>query len=101
MPSVLPTLCSIHSETQNYMLLKKSVVVFLLLNCLLYTHAQAPKFTGKFTPFIDDNINGFWEYLPRNYVVDASKRYPLLIFIHGSGEQGSVQDMSTLSLVLR
>lgn len=57
--------------------------------------------TGKFSPFIDDNINGFWEYLPRNYVTDAPKRYPLLIFIHGSGEQGSVQDMTTLNLVLR
>src|SRR5438270_8583435 len=83
------------------MLLHKSVVAILLLNCLLQANAQAPKFTGKFSPYIDDNINGFWEYLPRNYTVDAPKRYPLLIFIHGSGEQGSTQDMATLNLVLR
>jgi len=83
------------------MLLKKSVVAIMLLNCLLQASAQAPKFSGRFSPVIDDNINGFWEYLPRNYTVDAPKRYPLLIFIHGSGEQGSTQDMTTLSLVLR
>src|SRR6476661_8283636 len=83
------------------MLLRKSVVALVLLNCLLQAYTQAPKFTGRFTPYLDDNINGFWEYLPRNYVADAPKRYPLLIFIHGSGEQGSTQDMTTLSLVLR
>jgi pimeloyl-ACP methyl ester carboxylesterase len=83
------------------MLLKKSAVVSALLICLFQSIAQAPTHKGKFTPFIDDNINGFWEYLPRNYVVDATKRYPLIIFIHGSGEQGSTQDMTTLNLVLR
>jgi len=83
------------------MLLKKSGVVFALLICLFQSIGQAPTHKGKFTPFIDDNINGFWEYLPRNYVVDATRRYPLLVFFHGSGEQGSTQDMTTLSLVLR
>ena len=83
------------------MLIKKSVGTCLLLICLVCTHAQPPKQTGKFSPFIDDNINGFWEYLPRNYSIDVTKRYPLLIFIHGSGEQGQVQDMATLNLVLR
>ena len=83
------------------MLLKKSVVAFIAMICLLQLRAQAPSHTPKFSPFIDDNINGFWEYLPRNYSVDVSKRYPLLIFIHGSGEQGQVQDMQTLNLVLK
>jgi len=83
------------------MLLKKSVVAFMTMICLLELHAQAPRHTARFSPFIDDNINGFWEYLPRNYTVDAGKRYPLLIFFHGSGEQGQVQDMPTINLVLR
>jgi hypothetical protein len=83
------------------MLLRKSVVAFISMICLLQLCAQAPKHTPRFSPVIDDNINGFWEYLPRNYSVDVSKRYPLLIFIHGSGEQGQVQDMPTINLVLK
>src|SRR5215471_18115283 len=83
------------------MLFKKSVGVLLSMICLLQLNAQAPRHTPKFSPYIDDNINGFWEYLPRNYSAELSRRYPLLIFIHGSGEQGQVQDMPTLNLVLR
>ena len=72
--------------------------------CILSTlmsEAQAPTHTGLFDPFIDDNINGFWEYLPRNYQNDVNTRYPLLIFIHGAGEQGNGRNMSTLNLVLK
>ena len=83
------------------MLSKKSVGTSLLLICLVCSQAQPPKHTGRFNPVIDDNINGFWEYLPRNYSIDVTKRYPLLVFFHGSGEQGQVQDMTTLNLVLR
>src|SRR5690242_9078878 len=83
------------------MILKKCVLAIMILNFLLQTRLQVSKFSGIFSKLFDDNFNGFWEYLPRNYTVDAPKRYPLLIFIHGSGEQGSTQDMTTLSLVLR
>lgn len=63
--------------------------------------AQPPAHTSHFSPFIDNNVNGFWEYLPRNYNTDVNTKYPLLIFIHGAGEQGSVQDETTINLVLR
>ncbi len=72
--------------------------------CILSTlvlKAQPPTHTGLFDPFIDDNINGFWEYLPRNYQNDVNSRYPLLIFMHGAGEMGNGRDMPTLNKVLK
>ncbi|HYF29838.1 MAG TPA: T9SS type A sorting domain-containing protein [Chitinophagaceae bacterium] len=66
-----------------------------------YAQSQPAVHTPWFSPFIDNNINGFWEYLPRNYNTDVLVRYPLLIFIHGAGEQGSIADTPTLNKVLR
>src|SRR5215467_2297320 len=36
---------------------------------------------------IDANCHGFYEYLPQGYST-GTKQYPLLIFLHGSGETG-------------
>jgi poly(3-hydroxybutyrate) depolymerase len=74
-------------------------VCFLLLCCSV--RSQAPTHTGKFSPYIDNNVNGFWEYLPRNYDADVNARYPLLVFFHGAGEQGDDQSTTTLDKVLR
>ncbi len=63
-------------------------------------NAQAPVHKPVFNNTIDANINGYWEYLPRDYSTDTDKRYPLLIFLHGAGAQGSVQDTATLSKLL-
>lgn len=32
---------------------------------------------------------GFYEYKPTNYSADPSKKYPLIIFLHGIGERGN------------
>src|SRR4051812_5057540 len=63
--------------------------------------AQPPTHTAKFSPTLDPNINGFWEYLPRNYATDLSVSYPLIIYIHGAGDMGSALNLSTLSRVKR
>jgi hypothetical protein len=75
--------------------------VFLLLAVFfhLIVHGQAPIHAGKFD-FIDANINGFWQYLPRDYESDGTRKYPLLIFLHGSGESGSTPDQPTLNKLL-
>lgn len=77
------------------------IAACIALLMVQYTYSQAPAHTPRFSPFIDNNINGFWEYLPANYSQNEFTRYPLLIFIHGAGEQGSIQDTPTLRRVLR
>lgn len=79
----------------------KSLLLAWSLLIVVGMRAQPPAHTPHFSPFIDNNINGFWEYLPRNYNTDVNTKYPLLIFIHGAGEQGSTQDEATINLVLR
>src|SRR5688500_12037090 len=77
----------------------RAVVVLLTMFLHLIVHAQAPTHTGKFD-FIDGNINGFWQYLPRDYQSDVNRKYPLLIFLHGSGESGSTPEQATLNKLL-
>ena len=81
--------------------LKILLCVLFLLAALQNMFAQAPTHTRHFTPVLDANINGFYEYLPRNYnAADATTKYPLLVFFHGVGESGSVQNNATLDKVL-
>src|SRR5688500_5790796 len=74
-------------------------IAFLTLTIHLAVHGQAPTHVGKFD-FIDNNINGFYQYLPRDFQTDVNAKYPLLIFLHGSGESGSTQDQATLNKLL-
>jgi len=76
-----------------------AAIIFIFCIFNLSVKAQQPTHTAKFN-FIDNNINGFWEYLPRDYQVESSKKYPLLIFLHGSGEVGTDQSQATLDRVL-
>ncbi|HYE54183.1 MAG TPA: T9SS type A sorting domain-containing protein [Chitinophagaceae bacterium] len=72
----------------------------IILSTLTGT-AQAPTHTPKFSPVIDNNINGYWEYLPRNYAADVTTFYPLLIYLHGAGEQGDQPVPGHLNRLLR
>ncbi len=51
------------------------------------------------TTNISDHIKGYWEYLPADYKT-STKKYPLLIFLHGIGESGN-GTTSDLQKVLR
>ena len=73
--------------------------VLVILPMLTLVRAQAPAHTGKFTPVLDENINGFYEYLPRNYATDTETKYPLLVFFHANGETGSTPDYATLDRI--
>jgi hypothetical protein len=75
------------------------ILTFFILAINLIVHGQAPTHVGKFD-FIDNNINGFYQYLPRDFQTDVNVKYPLLIFLHGSGESGSTQDQATLDKLL-
>lgn len=75
------------------------VVVFIMAGVSM-VQAQPPRHNVKFNSLGDNNINGFWEYLPRNYDIDINQKYPLLIFFHGYGDSGSTPDSATLNKVL-
>ncbi|UII27282.1 T9SS type A sorting domain-containing protein [Fulvivirga maritima] len=62
----------------------KSVRVGLLL-CVLFSFCSV-SFGQRLTPKRADNGTGYLEYLPPNY--DPAKQYPVIIFLHGSGERG-------------
>jgi predicted peptidase len=47
---------------------------------------------------ITNNIAGYYESLPVDYYSNPTKKYPLLIFFHGSGELGNgTTDISKLA----
>src|SRR5687768_1572940 len=48
---------------------------------------EPPKNTPK-TIAINSNVSGFYETLPARYSL-TTKKYPLIIFLHGGGELGS------------
>src|SRR5688500_145765 len=77
----------------------RAVMVLLTVFLNLMVHGQAPIHAGKFD-FIDANINGFWQYLPRDYQSELNRKYPLLIFIHGSGESSSTPNQAALDKLL-
>lgn len=47
----------------------------------------APVHTAKYIA-INSNVSGFWQSLPARYNL-TTKRYPLIVFIHGIGELGT------------
>src|ERR1700754_2415342 len=56
--------------------------------CLLLSRPVfAQTFTAKHVS-ISANTNGFYEYLPVGYTT-SSTAYPLLVFLHGVGEEGN------------
>lgn len=88
----------------NFTLSRVKVIFYILVVTIMaditWVQAQPPSHIVKFSPFIDNNVNGFWEYLPRNYSTDINQKYPLLIFFHGYGDSGSTLDSATLRKVL-
>lgn len=35
-----------------------------------------------------EKLLGYWLYLPKDYVAGGEKKFPLMLFLHGSGERG-------------
>ena len=75
-------------------------ILIVLLSATTILQAQAPASHTRRFISPDPNINGFYEYLPRGYTLENPKKYPLIIFFHGVGESGSVQNNATLDLVM-
>lgn len=60
----------------------------LLCTTLIGVSAQAQVQTARYIA-TGPNSNGFYEYLPAGYSATGTKKYPLLVFLHGSGELGN------------
>lgn len=60
-----------------------------------FGQVQTPKYISM-TPL----SNAYYEYLPQGYSPSGSQKYPLMIFVHGSGETGDGSP-SQISRVLR
>ncbi|HYF33156.1 MAG TPA: T9SS type A sorting domain-containing protein [Chitinophagaceae bacterium] len=58
--------------------------ICLLVSASTYSQQVARSLTAPTGLFI-----GFYEYTPTDYNVDPSKKYPLIIFLHGIGERGN------------
>jgi poly(3-hydroxybutyrate) depolymerase len=70
---------------------QSNFLCILLLSFLLVSTATVSQtWTGK-TMAVNGNTGGFYEYLPAGYADPANntKKYPLIIFIHGLGELGN------------
>ena len=65
--------------TPRYILLS----LFLLLFTGLTAQVQTARYVSM-TPL----SNAYYEYLPKGYSANSTQKYPLMIFIHGSGEIG-------------
>jgi predicted esterase len=64
--------------------MKKLVLIAGLLCLCFFVHAQ--EIARSLTAANGQNI-GFYEYKPTNYT--TTKKYPLIIFLHGVGERGN------------
>jgi predicted esterase len=60
--------------------------LFLLPALLVVFQANAQSWTPKYS-FIGTGSNGYYEYLPVGY--DGVKKFPVIVFLHGLGEQGN------------
>lgn len=89
-----------NSLNKTGIVVKAGIGILCILLAGVSSLAQAPSHTPRLSPVIDANINGFWEYLPRNYSRDINQKYPLMIFFHGYGDSGSSPDTATLLKVL-
>src|SRR2546421_10151071 len=91
-------------------------IVCLLVTAFMNSNAQV--LTPRYSTSINKNTGGFYEYLPKGYTNnngnghghghgnnknkggDSIQSFPLLIFLHGVGEEGD-GSKKTLNSILR
>src|SRR5688572_16671032 len=64
----------------------------LLMLCLLFfplSHFVSAQQVAKSFTATDGTFLGFYEFKPSGYNESPSKKYPLIIFLHGIGERGN------------
>lgn len=57
--------------------------------CLMVATSVSAQQVAKGITATNGEHIGFWEYKPADYDTDPTKKYPLIIFLHGFGERGN------------
>lgn len=81
------------------MLKQKSIFLAWLIVCLTAAPFSYGQQQNAVFYNVSDNVKAYYEYLPQGYPA-SGVRYPMILFIHGSGERGPGTSTS-LPLVLR
>lgn len=74
------------------------LLLILALCCSLSAYSQT--FTGRYNTRINNNSNGYWEYLPQGYDAAGTATYPLIVSLHGQPDLGS-GNATDMALILR
>lgn len=67
-----------------------SLIIFLIMAVIGHTQIQKKHFSKSFKHKVD---LGYLLYLPDDFGMNADQKYPLLLFLHGSGERGTNPDL--------
>ena len=63
--------------------------LLIALTLLIGSYAGTAQQVAKGVTASNGQFIGFYEYKPTNYNPTATKKYPLIIFLHGIGERGN------------
>ncbi|MGN6440273.1 MAG: PKD domain-containing protein, partial [Agriterribacter sp.] len=88
---------------KNNLTLSGIAIIIATLALLILNPINAKAQTQTIKPIyqrVSASVGGYYESLPVNYSSEPDKKYPLLIFLHGSGEKGDGSP-SALPRVLR
>src|SRR5690242_2986530 len=66
--------------------MRNLLMAFMLLTITYASNAQQ---VAKGLTASNGQYIGFYEYKPTDYNPNATKKYPLIIFLHGIGERGN------------
>jgi dienelactone hydrolase len=83
-----------YPESRLHLLLRSSLSSFFIFlffsGIVLQANAQTMQTTQRSVyTRIDANVGGYLESLPNDYASNPTKKYPLIIFMHGVGERGN------------
>jgi predicted peptidase len=67
-------------------MIKKAIASFILLAAVIIVHAQDKSLYQKKQLILDGDTLPYRILYPKNF--QANKKYPLVLFLHGSGERG-------------
>jgi predicted esterase len=62
--------------------------LLLILGCFIGLSASSQMIAKGLTA-ANGTFIGFFEYKPADYTTDPNKKYPLIVFLHGTGEKGN------------